>query len=294
MSAKLPWFKVYDEMLTDQKLITFSQAQFGAWAALLCLANRSEERGIVTGDDEDIAAILRFSCVGDWQHFKGKLVQKGLIEVIDPFTILIANWEKRQSRDDRPPSQQPEASRERQRKSRASKKEAMSQPVTTQSQPSHNQIRRDLDLEKIRKENTHTPLTPLQAAQRGSEQPEASVCVTASAGEEPKQPESQTAQEFHQHLSAAYPKSLNPFTDYAEFAKARQEASLEQILAAIAKQKPVWATKDERYIPDFRNWIRGKPWATLPKAKPPSQKPSVDDKAEFERLKQELRGVKNA
>jgi hypothetical protein len=148
-------------------------------------------------------------------------------------------------------------------------------------------------------QHTHPPLTPLQAAQRGSEQPEASVCVTASAGsnpEQPEQPQDQTATEFREHLSAVWPVNLNPFTDYADFVKARREASLEQVLAAIAREKPTWERRGEnwRYVPKFGNWIRGKPWATLPRAKPTSQKPSQDSKAEFERLKQELRGVKNA
>jgi hypothetical protein len=145
-------------------------------------------------------------------------------------------------------------------------------------------------------QHTHSPLTPLQAAQRDSEQPEECVraAVAGSNPEQPEQPQDQTAAEFREHLSAVWPVNLNPFTDYADFVKARREASLELVLAAIAREKPTWERRGEnwRYVPKFGNWIRGKPWLTLPKAK--AAKPTPRDQPSVAELIARAKGSQEA
>lgn len=122
MSRTKPWFKLYDELIDDLKLRTFSPAQKWAWVSILCLANKSEEeRGTVRGDDEDLAAICGFSSASDWQAFKNRLIQKGMIEPISPYAFVIANWEKRQT-ERKPPSASPERVTARTRKCKENKK----------------------------------------------------------------------------------------------------------------------------------------------------------------------------
>jgi len=46
--AGTPWFKFYDEFLDDPKMLSLSDGMVTLWVRMLCLANRSDERGRYT------------------------------------------------------------------------------------------------------------------------------------------------------------------------------------------------------------------------------------------------------
>jgi len=45
--AGTPWFKFYDEFLDDPKMLSLSDGMVTLWVRMLCLANRSDERGVI-------------------------------------------------------------------------------------------------------------------------------------------------------------------------------------------------------------------------------------------------------
>ena len=46
-TRRKPWFRAWDEMLTDPKMLSLSNARFGMWIKLLCFANQQTVRGII-------------------------------------------------------------------------------------------------------------------------------------------------------------------------------------------------------------------------------------------------------
>jgi len=57
--AKLPWFRVYTEIVDDPKMARLSGDQFRDWIFLLALARESEEPGVIMMSPEDAAWRLR-------------------------------------------------------------------------------------------------------------------------------------------------------------------------------------------------------------------------------------------
>jgi hypothetical protein len=115
----MEWFKLHHEIADDIKIRRFSPQEKWAWIVLLCLANKSSERGIIFADDDDIADYCEFNTKQDWLYYRDKLIAKGMLEKSVSGNLLILNWEKRQSRK---PSDDPQRVKERVAKSRANKK----------------------------------------------------------------------------------------------------------------------------------------------------------------------------
>ena len=54
---KLPWFRMYYEARTDQKLATLTDSEHRVWFKLLCYAAEQEDRGIISGVKDHVIAI---------------------------------------------------------------------------------------------------------------------------------------------------------------------------------------------------------------------------------------------
>ena len=95
----MKWFRFYSEFRSDTKVRRLPIHHRYAFVILLCLANENEDRGCITGlDDEDIAFELEME-LEDWQTLKAKFRVKGFIEITQD-GIKIANWDKRQFASD--------------------------------------------------------------------------------------------------------------------------------------------------------------------------------------------------
>ena len=132
----MQWFRMYSEARNDAKLRYLSDAEFRVWFNLLCLSNEQEERGVippmsrkllsieVSGGDEDLL-----------QATLSKLIELSIIAE-DDSGITFINFTKRQYDY---PSDTPEATRERKRRSRQTKK--AKEDVPPMSHPCHEMSR---------------------------------------------------------------------------------------------------------------------------------------------------------
>lgn len=167
----MQWFRMYSEARNDAKLRYLSDAEFRVWFNLLCLSNEQEERGVippmsrkllsieVSGGDEDLL-----------QATLSKLIELSIIAE-DDSGITFINFTKRQYEF---PSDTPEATRERKRRSRQIKKakedvppmshpcHEMSRDVTTKSRLCHEMSRlySDTDNTNTVQYSTSTPPLP--------------------------------------------------------------------------------------------------------------------------------------
>jgi hypothetical protein len=127
--SKMTWFKLHSDFRNDPKIKRLPIAERYAFIILLCLANESETRGIITGlDDDDIAFELEMQ-VEDWKTLRSKFKIKGFIDFTQE-QILIRNWDKRQYDK---PSDHPDATKERKRLQREKEKLLKEQAVTPMS-----------------------------------------------------------------------------------------------------------------------------------------------------------------
>ena len=127
--SKMTWFKLHSDFRNDPKIKRLPIAERYAFIILLCLANESETRGIITGlDDDDIAFELEMQ-VEDWKTLRSKFKIKGFIDFTQE-QILIRNWDKRQYDK---PSDHPEATKQRKRLQRQREKLSKTQDVTPMS-----------------------------------------------------------------------------------------------------------------------------------------------------------------
>lgn len=130
----MKWFRVYSEARTDAKLESLTDAQHRVWFRLMCFAGDQGERGDIMGYDEELLAVE--VARGDVDLLRStleRLVKLRIIATGDG--VRFVNWEKRQYDK---PSDAPEQTRERKRKSRASSIEEssvtpMSRAVTPQN-----------------------------------------------------------------------------------------------------------------------------------------------------------------
>lgn len=143
------WFKLYHDMPDDVKLRRFTPQEKWAWVALLCLASKSKKRGIVTADHDDIADYCEFNCTQDWLYFRDKLIAKGMIEINPSGNISITHWDDRQQRK---PSDKPEAIRERVAKHRTKKKEEAVTPCNALHDESNADVTPQIRLDKTRED----------------------------------------------------------------------------------------------------------------------------------------------
>jgi hypothetical protein len=142
----ISWFKLHHELPDDIKLRRFSSQEKWAWIALLCMASKSSDRGVITADNEDIADYCEFSNTQDWLYFRDKLIAKGMLEISEFGLITVCNWQKRQNKY---PSDTPEATRGRKARQRAKSKPVTDDDVTSESRDVTSESRHRLDQTRL-------------------------------------------------------------------------------------------------------------------------------------------------
>ena len=110
----MKWFRLYSEFVNDPKLKTFSKSQRYDLVCLLCMANESDDRGVIHQDAEDMAATLEIT-EEEYAAFVAKLERKKVLFIRDDGGLVFTNWLKRQYDK---PSDYPEATAARQQKRR--------------------------------------------------------------------------------------------------------------------------------------------------------------------------------
>lgn len=103
-----PWFRAWDEMLTDPKMRDLTDAQWGIWIKLLCLANQQSQRGLIIIENSHksamstLASLLntrKIHCANNLKTFKNKNMVEYDLQDNDGY-VLITNWNKRQFASD--------------------------------------------------------------------------------------------------------------------------------------------------------------------------------------------------
>lgn len=93
----MDWLRLYSGVLNDPKVQRLPLAIFKGWINLLCLANESDPRGSLPGQ-EDIAFALRLSD-GDATELVSQLKSAGLLDESDG-ALSPHNWDGRQHASD--------------------------------------------------------------------------------------------------------------------------------------------------------------------------------------------------
>ena len=118
----MPWCKLWNESRTDKKLSHLTLAERGVWSNLLTYANEQEERGTFDASDRFSLAL---ECAEGQEDVLNsaleKLVKVHHLECVEdhPGWLTFRTWNQRQSRK---PSDDTEATRLRQQRSRANRR----------------------------------------------------------------------------------------------------------------------------------------------------------------------------
>ncbi len=160
--AKLPWFKLYIEIMDDPKLSGFTGDQFRVLIYLMCLARESDEPGLIKMTLTEIAWRVRRPI--EEVESTIKLCQQGskpIIQLVDDGMVLVKFLDRQYDK----PSDAPQATRERKQKQRD--KDKSHADVT----PSHaiEESRGDKDQDKDKDQKKNKPPTPLPVKTKHAE-----------------------------------------------------------------------------------------------------------------------------
>jgi hypothetical protein len=110
MMNKMPWFRVYSELLNDKKIKRISRIMqlprayiVGAWVTILCLANESPARGrLMLSDDIPMGEDDIFDELGMEPEMARRLIDNfiNLAMLTDENGLTITNWNERQFKSD--------------------------------------------------------------------------------------------------------------------------------------------------------------------------------------------------
>jgi hypothetical protein len=247
----MQWLRLYSEARTDNKLRTLTDAQHRVWFNLLCYAGEQVTRGEIQERDQFMLAIECSS--GDeglLAETLGVLLRLRIIEYQEDGSFRFSAWESRQYDK---PSDRPEATAERKRRSRkkseshapSSGKDDVSRPVT----PGHatEQIQNRTDTEKTVSKPTvsHPPARGVYT------------------------------QEF-EGFWKPYPPTNG---SKADAFKAWKQLSAQDRAAAVAAL-PSWLNCDkwrEGYVKHAGAWLRGRMWEVAPaRASPNGHSPPLE------------------
>lgn len=161
--APMTWFKLYDEIADDPKILSLDDGTVVLWIRLMCLANRNEaERGVIARAPraglakqlhttlDQLEAALELFASDDYR----------MLTVRDDGAIVLTNWDKRNARK---PSDDPAAVAERKKRyseraqnATGTRSERVQNADGTPAEREENALRvRD------RYRDRSTPLTPL-------------------------------------------------------------------------------------------------------------------------------------
>lgn len=155
----MKWFRMYHDIIHDTKFLMMSEAEQLLWIKLLCLASKSDRRGFVTLNDDEVCFTLRLS-PEVWRQAKDKFRVKGLIDFDSTGAIAICAWNEDQYESD--------SAAERMKRYRKNKKEASplrNAPVTvtppdtdTEQKQKQKQKQSDFSLTLTRPRDEHAAL----------------------------------------------------------------------------------------------------------------------------------------
>jgi hypothetical protein len=101
---RMPWFRLYDDLLTNLKTVQLSNAETGVWIKLLCLANQQNPRGEIYYGLTEMCTFVAKAL-----HLRKNMLQKCFVKFEDLGLIhfneenkclVITNWDKRQFASD--------------------------------------------------------------------------------------------------------------------------------------------------------------------------------------------------
>lgn len=92
------WFRLYTDVLHDPKVQRLRPSDFKNWINILCIANRSQERGILPPVD-DVAFALRVKPV-EAEKILTQLEARGLLDRDEHGRFFPHNWTERQRNSD--------------------------------------------------------------------------------------------------------------------------------------------------------------------------------------------------
>lgn len=163
MVRTFPWFRMYYEARTDAKLHSLADDEFRVWFNLLCYAaEQVDDRGAIDTEDGFLVAVEVAG--GDEELLHRTLHKLERLRIIEwsedesDHRMLFSHFDDRQYDK---PSDAPEQTRERKRKSRAQQQQSadvtpMSRPVTPSHAQEEKRVERDREEKRGEKtENAH-------------------------------------------------------------------------------------------------------------------------------------------
>jgi len=152
---RMPWFRMYHEARNDRKLDTLADDEFRVWHRLLCFASEQEERGVIAYDDLFLLAIE--VARGDQELLSHVVTRLSALKIIrdDGHALVFLNFVKRNYDK---PSDAPEATRERKRKSRMNTEKTDDRADAVTPRHAQEEIRGDKKREEESRESvSNTP-----------------------------------------------------------------------------------------------------------------------------------------
>ncbi|HQD81323.1 MAG TPA: phage replisome organizer N-terminal domain-containing protein [Bacillota bacterium] len=234
--AGTPWFKFYDEFLDDPKMLSLSDGMVTLWVRMLCLANRSDERGVIR--PYPLPGLARALYTTEEQLSEALELfaspQFNMIEIRNDEAIVLTNWQKRNPRK---PSDEPHRVAERKRRWRESQQQQAERdenaPGTRSERVPHN-TERDENAEE-RPIDIRVQSTPLLSPRD---------------------------QMLFDTFWAAYPSRRNPKAARDAWRKLSQDPDFDPELVIKAAKNYAAANKGEmpKFIQQAHNFLKEETW----------------------------------
>lgn len=236
----MKWFRFYDEVLDDPKCQRLTPIMFRHWVNVLCIANRSSDRGVLP-DISDVAFGLRLS-PGKTKSVLNDLVKAGLLDRNEDETFSPHGWSQRQRVSDdvakRVAKHRGETVTETE-----SQQESNVTGNVTETFPHVRATEAETE--------TDTPCSP----PTGDEVPSNVVQVSA--------PRRDLLDERWQRFWAAYPRHEGTGAARKAFGRIKPDDALLSVMLAsleAAKQTEQWRRDNGQFIPHASTWLNQQRW----------------------------------
>lgn len=232
----MKWFRFYHDALDDPKVQRLPGDTFKFWVNLLCLASRSEERGLITKTVEDIAFDLRVRD-DEAAAMLADLIARGLIEEhvegIEPH-----NWDKRQFKSDNV-AERVERHRAKQKDADVTLHETLHVTADETLKPSVN-----TDSQNYRDTEGINPQTPKRKTKS-------------------KQPLSSEQLVRFDRWYSEYPRKVHRAAAERAFADIDPDDELVDRMVSKTREwasSPEWTKDGGQYVPYPASWLNGSRW----------------------------------
>lgn len=255
----MQWFRFYSGALDDPKVQRLTGDLFKVWINLLCLANESEERGILPSND-DIAFRLRLDDQKTADALRG-LIRAGLLDQDEDGALHIHGWEARQKKSDDVTA----------RVQKHRDKDNNPGTLPKRSSNALEKKREEERREEKRREDERTTATdkPSPAA------PDTTPTVRA-VPKPPRGPAGRVTALFTERFWPAWPKKVAKQEAFSAFAKLDPSAEdVEHMVAAIPVHEAAlnWPRENYRYCPNASTWLNQRRWEDEVQLRAPPVRP---------------------